>query len=326
MATTYNLKEIANKFAKKQAAEMVDDLTEETPILERCRWEPASHNLWNMGEKVSDITGAGWTDADEALSNMNVSSTLIKTDLTVLGGEMEQAEDTVDQFGGAAAYFAKKEPLILKQAGMDTEAKLYYDNWFAKALADGNAVNAGSTAATTYSIVIVRMAAGENAGLFDPTGFVQGSLLKRALINNGARYHLRSKTGVLGYGVTLKGRFGWQNLSTKSVGVIANIDASNLPTAIEIDNLLSDVRARPETTMILMHPKCKALAINGFKASSVQAGITTIAGVTEALTASALQMNVMDTKYNRIIDYWNNIPIITSYNIKDGTEAYTTTI
>ncbi len=120
---TYNLKEIANMYAKKQP-KMVDDLTEKTPILERCKWEAASHGLWNMAEKLNDITGAQFVNADAALPTIDASSDLIKTDLSVLGGEMEQAEDTIDQFGGAPAYFAKKEPKILKQAGMDTERKL----------------------------------------------------------------------------------------------------------------------------------------------------------------------------------------------------------
>ena len=42
MATTYNLKEIALKFAKKQAI-MADDILEEAPILARLKWETASH-------------------------------------------------------------------------------------------------------------------------------------------------------------------------------------------------------------------------------------------------------------------------------------------
>jgi hypothetical protein len=258
-----------------------------------------------MAEKVNDITGAAFVNADAALPTIDTSTDLIKTDLAVLGGEMEQAQDTVDQFGGPAAYFAKKEPRILKQAGMDTEIKLYYDNWFAKAVDDGNAIDAGSETALTYSIMFIRMEEGVNGGLFDPSGFKMGALLNRELINGGQLYHLRSKPNVLGYGVALKGRFGWQNLSDRTVAVIANIDASNLPTAAEIDQAIVSIRGTERDTMIFCHPQARNLAFAPLK-------------------ASALQMGVQDKEYNRLIDTWNNIPIIMSYNIYDGTEAYTT--
>ena len=298
---TYDLKEIANKFAKKQK-QMVDDLTYKAPILERVRWEEASHNLWNMAEKVEDITGAQFVNANAALPTMNASTELVKTDLAVLGGEMEQAQDTVEQFGGAAAYFAKREPLILKQAGMDTERKLYYDNWMAKAVDDGNIFNAGATTGTVYSIMVIRFEPGVNCGLFDPTGFKQGSLLKREAINGGALYHLRSQSGVLGYGVALKGRFGWQNLSTKTVAVIANIQSGSLPTSLQIDDAISTIEGSPADTMIYCHPKARNLALAQFK-------------------ENALQMGIADKEYNRQIDRWNGIAVVTSYNLYDGTET-----
>ncbi len=304
---TYNLKEISNMYAKKQP-KMVDDLTEKTPILERVKWEPASHNLWNMAEKLNDITGAQFVNADAALPTVDTSSDLVKTDLAVLGGEMEQAQDTVDQFGGAAPYFSKKEPRILKQAGMDTEKKLYYDNWLAKAIDDGNTKNAGASTGSVYSIVAVRFEEGVNSGLFDPTGFKQGALLNRELINGGTLYHLRSKTNVLGYGVALKGRFGWQNLSTKTVGAIVNIQyvdgTSNdhLPTSLMIDDLISDIRGSERDTMIFCHPKARNLALAPFK-------------------ETALQTGVREMEFNRLIDYWSGIPVITSYNIYEGTES-----
>jgi len=297
----YNLKEISNKYAKKQP-QMVDDLTEMTPILERLKWQAASHGMWNQAEKVNDIDGAAWVNADAPLPTMNVSSDLEKVDLQVLGGEMEQAEDTIDQFGGPSSYFASKEPLILKQAGMTTELKLYYDNWIAKAYDDGNYVLAGGSGDDQYSIVALRIEEGVNVGLFDPTGFKQGSLLVKAGINGGNRYHLRSQEGVVGYGVTMKGRFGWQNLSTRNVACILNIDSGSLPTIAEIDDMLHQVRATDRDTIIMCHPKCATMSFGPFK-------------------TTALQMNVRDTEYNRTISTWNNIPIITSYNILDGTET-----
>lgn len=298
MGQTYNLKEIGNMHAKKQPT-MVDDLLEEAPILKRLRWEAASHGMWNMAEKTEDITGAQFGNADAALPTIDMSTGLIKTDLSVLGGEMEQAQDTVDQFGGFAKYFARKESTIIKQAGMDTESHLYYNNWLAKAIDDGTVQNAGATTGDTYSIVAMRMEAGKNAGLFDPTSFKRGTLLNKEFINNGALYHLRSKTGVLGYGVALKGRFGWQNLSIKTVSAILNIQSGHLPTSFMINSMLTNVRATPKSTMIMCHPVCRDLALAPFK-------------------ASALQTSVEQKEYNEYIDTWSNIPVITSFNLLEN--------
>ena len=217
---------------------------------------------------------------------------------------MEQAEDTIDQFGGAAPYFASKEPLILKQAGMTTELKLYYDNWIAKAIDDGNYQLAGGSGTELYSIVAMRLEEGVNVGLFDPTGFKQGTLLVKAGINGGNRYHLRSQTGVVGYGVTMKGRFGWQNLSTRNVACILNIDRSNIPLEQEMDDMIHQVRGTNRDTIIMMHPKVVNWGLGPYK-------------------KAALQMNVMDREYNRIIASWNEIPIVTSYNILDAGETAT---
>ena len=304
MSELYNLKELSNKYAKKQP-KMVDNLTEMTPILERLKWQAASHGMWNQAEEVSSITGAGWVNADAPLPVMNVASGLKKIDLQVLGGEMEQAEDTIEQFGGPAPYFASKEPLILKQAGMDTEVNLYYNNWIAKAIDDGNAQDAGEDTTGAYSIVAVRLEEGVNVGLFDPSGFKQGTLLVKKGINGGQRYHLRSQDGVVGYGVTMKGRFGWQNLSTRNVACILNISTDAKPSAEQVDDMLHAVRATNRDTIIMMHPKCRSMALGPLKTAS-------------------LQMNVMDKEYNRVIATWDEVPIVTSYNILDGIETVTT--
>jgi hypothetical protein len=278
-----------------------------------------------MAEKMNDITGAQFVNADAALPSINISSDLVKTDLSVLGGEMEQAQDTVDQFGGPAAYFAKKEPMILKQAGMDTEVVLYYDNWKAKAVADSTFTDVGGTGGSHYSIMVVRFEEGVNSGLFDPTGFKAGALLNRELINGGNLYHLRSKGTlgtVLGYGVALKGRFGWQNLSTKTVYGLVNISAGSLPTALMIDDAIAAVHGSPSDTLIMCHPKCRNIAIAPFKGNVYPAGLI---GATDkpVATSGALQMGIMDKDFNRLIDTWNGIPIVTSYNLSDAGEAET---
>ena len=48
------LKEIAIDKAKKRP-ELVDYLLEETPVLARAKWIPASHGLWNVEEVLKAL-------------------------------------------------------------------------------------------------------------------------------------------------------------------------------------------------------------------------------------------------------------------------------
>ena len=297
---TYDLKEITMKHAKKQP-QMVDELTENAPILERLRFKKSTHEFWHMAEKLTSITGAQFVNANSVLPTMNISSGLEKIDLAIFGGRMEVGEDTSKQFGSPSAYFADKTPVLLKQAGMDAEVHFYYNNWQAKAVDDGNIFKAGAASGTVYSMMVVRFDEAENIGLFNPNGFKQGSLLEEVAINGGNRYDLQSLPGVLGYGMTLKGYFGWLNISTRTVAVIANIQTGSLPTSLQIDDAIASVRGADRNTMIFCHPKCKTLALSPFKENK-------------------LRMGVEDKKYNRRIDEWEGIPVITSYNILDGTE------
>lgn len=48
------LSEICVEMANKQPG-MLNSLIEEAPILERCKWIPATHGMWNVAEKMTDI-------------------------------------------------------------------------------------------------------------------------------------------------------------------------------------------------------------------------------------------------------------------------------
>ena len=60
------LHEIAVKHARKQKG-MVDSLTEEAPILNHVKWKAASHGLWNVAERLTDIEGPAFVAPDAPL-------------------------------------------------------------------------------------------------------------------------------------------------------------------------------------------------------------------------------------------------------------------
>jgi hypothetical protein len=297
MANGLTLKELSVLYAKKQP-KMVDDILEETPILEMIPFEEASHGLWNMYEEVIDITGAGFVEIDAPLPPIGMMSDLKKLDLAIMGGLMEVGEDKAKLFGGKEKYFGKKMPKILSQSGVDTEVAFLYNHIRKFCIDNGLYTDSTGTEDTCYSILVVRFESGVTTGIYSPEGFKQGAMLHTFPINGGNLY--LDSNGVLVYGLRIKGYFGFQIASPKTVHAIVNIYAGKIPTEAQIDNAIAEVRGRPGNTYMFMHHKCRNL-LYGYK-------------------EDALQMGTKDKDMDRQIDKWNGIPIICSYNFLDGTE------
>jgi len=291
------LHEIAIKHAKKQAG-MVDSLTEESPILGCVKWRAATHGLWNVAEKLTDIQGAGFVEPDAPLPYMNASTDLVHTDLNVMGGTMEVPTQRAKKFGGATKYFAERQNYILKKAGMDTERQIIMENWLRGATAVKNLYDAGGTGAGWF-ILAVRFDELSNVGLYDPDQFDSGRLLRIDFPYGGNEHYLHSPKyeGVLGYSVTYRGNFGYQMLDAgRTVAAIVNIDETHKPTPEMIDDMLAQVRSQPGSTHLFTSPRGKIYGINPYKVENVQ------------LTSG-------DTDAKTRIETWNGISIVTSHNI-----------
>ena len=299
------LKELASQFADKQKT-MIDTLTEDAPILAEIPFEEASHGMWNVAEQVASIAGPAFVKLNAPLPQVGITTDLIKVDLDVMGGEIEVPEDQALMFGGPREYFAKNTPVILRDAGMSAEKRILYDNFIRYAVQHGTAVNAGGSGNKTASIIAVRFERGITTGLYSPKGLKSNATLDVTPINNGQLYKIASGkfAGVLGYGMRLKGYFGMQITSPKTVGAILNITEDNVPTARMIDNLLSDIRATPARTLLFMHMHTKNL-LHRYKQDS-------------------LQMAADSKNYQTAVMEWNGIPIITSYNFLGFGETATT--
>ncbi len=296
------LRELANLYAKKQP-KMVDNLTEEAPILAGINFEEASHGLWNVYEEVTSITGPGFVNMNAALPSIASNTDIKKVDLNIMGGEMDVPEDLAKMFGGPSSYFGRKMPNIMRQAGMSTEAAILYNNLAQYAYDRGSTwwKNANGSGGSCYSIIAVRWIPGQVCGLYSPEGFKKGAMLDMTPIAGGSLYK-RASDGVLVYGVRLKGYFGLQIANAKAVNAIFNIKTGSLPTANMMDDLLDSVRATPGNTFLYMHNKCRNLAVNPLKTAKIV-------------------MQHTSKEYSTLVDDWNGIPIVTSYNFLDGTEA-----
>ena len=287
------------KHAKKQSG-MVDSLTEEAPILQMVKWKAATHGLWNVAEKITDIEGPAFVRPDAPLPQLSVSSDLVTTDLSVMGGTMEVPTQRAKKFGGPMKYFSEKQNYILKKAGMDTERQLVFENWLKGARAVKNVYDAGG-AGEGWFLLAVRFDELSNVGLYDPDQFDSGRLLKIDFPYGGAEHYLHSPQceGVLGYSVTYRGNFGYQILdAARTVAAIVNIDETHKPTPTMIDDMLAQVRSKPGTTYIFTSPRGKIYGINPYKVDNVQL----ING---------------DKDANTRLEAWAGISIVESHNIAE---------
>ncbi len=293
------LQELSLEYAKKQPHQ-VEYLTEESPVLARIKWEAASHPLWNVAEKVENIEGADFVEMNAPLPEMNVESKLEKVDLGIMGGQIFVPEDKAEAYGSKEKYFAKKMPLILKEAGNKTEKRIIYENYRQYAIDNGKAVSAGGSGEGLYSIVIVRAVPGENGGLYSPTGFRNGAMLDVKPINGGNLY--TDDRGVLGYGARVKGYFGMQLMNPKTVSAIVNISSDHLPSIKQINEQLVNAQANPGNTSIYLHPMLKSWLESEYK-------------------KEILRVDNAANGLNFRLSFWNEIPMIGSYNFLFGKET-----
>jgi len=307
-------REVAIENSKKQP-QMVDQFLEDAPILEMIPFESTSDGLFNVYEEIENVAGPGLVDLDEALPIMDVETKLGQINLSVMGGKMYVGEDKARQFGGPAAYFAKKQPSILRKTGMDLETSILYNSLRAKAITSGASTghlfDATGSNNTNYSIIAVKWVPGEVTGLYDPNGFGKGMLMDVQPLHGGnlAEFSQTTTDGrsvtVTGYGVRMKSYVGMQLANARYVSAIVNIDPAaatpDLPTEAQIDDLIESVRGQVGgSTWLYMHPKVKT-ALQKYKGDS-------------------LELRVGDDLV-RTYETWNGIPLITSYNFKRGTEA-----
>ena len=107
------------------------------------------------------------------------------------------------------------------------------------------------------------------------------------------------------YGMRLKTYFGLQLANADYVSAIVNCDIVNdkesartFPTAMMIDDLLVNAKAG-QNTFIFCHPKVKSYL---------------------GSTCKLDRISVQGNGFSTVIDAWNGVPIVTSFNFENGTE------
>lgn len=293
--------EIAKQYANKQPL-LVDSLTEDAPVLKRFKWEQSTHGLWHLAEEVTEINGAGFVQLDAPLPDMSVETALKKVDLSIMGGKLFVGEDKATQYGGKDKYLADKLPKLYADSGMNAEKSILYNKIRASAITYGCAINAGGAG---YSVLCVRMKAGENGGLYDPKMFKQGTLLETVPLYGGNLY--TNEKGVVGWGWRSKSYFGWQVMVKDANAAVVNIDSSHPLTEAMFDNLLEKAKFDKSGDVIVIAHSNLRPTFNSFKRSKIQ------------ITSAEKKLDVQ-------LDDINGVPIVYTRNMLAGSESAVTGI
>ncbi|MGD1818920.1 MAG: hypothetical protein ACPKOI_03435 [Pleomorphochaeta sp.] len=294
------LREIAVERAKRQPHQ-IDSVLCNCPILETIEFGPTNHGLQHAYEELTKVTGGQFVQMDAPLPSADAMATLKFQDLGILGFNLEAGVDKVTQLygkNGFAKYLANKSPKIMTKTSMATEAALIYNLLLPFALKNKKVQTAGATS-NCYSVMAVRWVEDEFGGLYDPNGFGKGTLFETIPLSNGAPY--KNKNGITVYGADFKSYLGFLLATKDNVSVIANIDDTHIPTALMVDTMLENVKAGDVgKTFIFGHPH----ALNLLK----------------TLKEAKLKMGPGDKNYSRSLSSWDGIPLIGSYNFKNGLE------
>lgn len=296
------LREIALERAKKQPHQ-IESVLVNCPLIETIEFGPSNHGLQHAYEELTKVTGGQFVQMDAPLPSADAQATLKFQDLNIMGFNLEAGVDKVTQLygkNGFAKYLAKKAPKIMTKSAMATEEALIYDLLEPLALKNAKALNAGATGNENYSLVAVRWVEDEFGGLYDPAGFGKGTLFETLPLSNSSPY--KNADGITVYGADFKSYLGFLLAAKDNVSVIFNIDDTHIPTAKMVDQMLENVHAGDVgKTFIFGHPH----ALNLLK----------------TIKESTLTMGPADKNYSRSLSTWDGVPLIGSYNFKNGTEA-----
>jgi hypothetical protein len=303
-------REIALRMAPKQA-ELINDFIKSAPIWASIPMSETSDGFKNVFERIISVEAMKkLTGLDSPLPSVNTESTLASVDLSVFGGLMEVGQDKANSFGSPADYFSKHLKTIMPYTAQSYEFATYYNELRPYAENLGNVIDAGGTTANKQtSLVVIRWAAGENTGLYNPQGFGSGKVFESFWMNGGNLYNIaKDGTTVPGYGMFFKNNFGLQLEGSEHCAAIVNIDLTltdgeytAMPTPDQIDDAIYSVRGTPANTMILTTNR--------------------MVGATRKFERA---IGIAPPNEVMAISDWDGIPVIGSYNILDRAESVVT--
>lgn len=300
--------EVAVGLAKKQTM-LIDYFSEDAVLTaQEIPMQAATHGLKNVFEKVKDVKGPKIVDLDAPMPLITAVTELGETPLFKIGGTIELPKDKVEAMGGKNRYLSSKIPSILRLAGAQLDAAVYYDVLLRKAIEFGKVINADPSATASkkqyFSLVAVHWADGVNTGLFndnrDNNG-QNGSFFEQVALWNGGLGRLSD--GATGWAVDLTAMLGFQIENPKFITAIVNIDADHLPSYDTLIGISNRIRGNASNSRVYANPVLIDMIAGQYSRSGGDSSYSSLITV--------------DSDGNVRI---KGIPVVADYNILEGEE------
>lgn len=316
------LQQVALSYSKVQQ-KLINNFMKELKFMQTVPYMQATHGLFNQYEEVTGVSGATFREWDAPNTEMDIETVMKQERLGVLAGEMSVSEEralmiannTTDSGKAAEAYFCKRTPVVLNDAGKATERHFIYEHLYKKMYqynklvgsdkSKRTIIDAGGSNNTNYSIFAIRQNLEENCGLLSPIGENKDEVMVMNWLNGGERHKITSgsNAGKIGYEATWTAYLGYQLARPDSLGAIVNIDPDNSKdvTATMIDDLLDRIEADPSDTILVMNRGMKT-KLGQFKYEK-------------------LHTVYADDKIKNLIQEWNDIQLVGTNTMYRGTES-----
>lgn len=301
MSLLNNFVDTAVQHAAKQSL-MVDNLTEDAPILASLPVQPSSHDISNVYEEILSVVGAEVSDMDDTIAGVRLDTKLQQQDLTLIKGLIEIGQDKARRFGTPSAYFAHVIPAVLRATGANVEHSILYDILKKAAIDNDNVVDIEGTTSNKQNTILAVRWSGGNSGLYSKQMYSSGKAFEMVPVSGGNVYMDSSNKAI--YGLILAMSLGVQVADKRGIAAMVNVDVQagtpKVPTALQIDELISSVRGDASNTMLYMHKSVYDKAIKPLITRTYQA---------------------VDNSVNRSFSNWDGVQIVTSYNFDLNAEA-----
>ena len=307
------LRKLVTEYGGPGLVPIMEHLENSSGFLRTAQAIAANGNWYHKYKKVSALPSFSFVNIGGSQTDTTVDDELVQVDLKTLGTIQSEPKGVCENWPtGVRGYFQEHRPVYAEAFGQKVSASVFYgtnstfgdvSGFFGlheMAKAYGNLIQKGGTSGSRVSIIAVKFNPVSCGLLFNPKTVSAGAFLKVEVLNDGKPIAevTNTTTGAkkLVYQAAYQGDLAFLSSSNYDVAAITQIDASNLPTAPNMDQLIDMVRGEADGRTILF---CNRVARRYIR----------------TLKTTALEMGPMDKDYDIQVDRWNGVPIVLDDNL-----------
>jgi len=303
------LRRLVTEYAVDQEA-WIDDLVNSSGILQTAYAFPSTHGSFHKYKKVTALPTSAFRAMGGTYTTQTVNEEAANLDLKLVG-IAESEEKAICEEIGVSAYFKSQRPAIIESLGQKMAKGIVYGTnasygdtngitgWHEFADAHGSDYYTdGGGGSSTTSIFIVKYKPGQTGLVFNREWLSAGNLIQTTLVDGGKlvfEYGGSSGTVKPVYQALYETQMAFVAGSTKCIHAIVGVNASNCPTAAEINAALDSVKYDANTYIY-----------------------TSRMGRRTIWTLKDSNMYREGRAFDDIIESWNGVPVIVDDNISEA--------